>query len=41
MKNHIYSYINSENISAYGDIGLLKQTARILIENAAKYTDEG
>ncbi len=40
-KNHIYSYINSESISAYGDIGLLKQTARILIENAAKYTDRG
>ena len=40
-KNHIYSYINSESISAYGDIGLLKQTARILIENAAKYTDKG
>lgn len=39
-KNHIYSYINSESISAYGDIGLLKQTARILIENAAKYTDK-
>ncbi|WP_346889252.1 HAMP domain-containing sensor histidine kinase [Clostridium sp. UBA1056] len=40
-KNHIYSYINSESISAYGDIGLLKQTARILIENAAKYTGKG
>ena len=40
-KNHIYSYINSESISAYGDIGLLKQTARILIENSAKYTDKG
>lgn len=40
-KNHIYSYINSESISAYGDTGLLKQTARILIENAAKYTDKG
>ncbi|WP_346928922.1 HAMP domain-containing sensor histidine kinase [Clostridium sp.] len=40
-KNHIYSYVNSESINAYGDIGLLKQTARILIENAAKYTDKG
>ncbi|MBY0754153.1 HAMP domain-containing histidine kinase [Clostridium sardiniense] len=40
-KNHIYNYINSENISVYGDIGLLKQTARILVENAAKYTDKG
>lgn len=40
-KNHIYSYISSENINVYGDIGLLKQTARILVENAAKYTDKG
>lgn len=40
-KNHIYRYINSENISIHGDIGLLKQTARILVENAAKYTEEG
>lgn len=40
-KNHIYSYINSENVSVYGDIGLLKQTARILVENAAKYTEQG
>lgn len=40
-KNHIYTYINSENIDINGDIGLLKQTARILVENAAKYTDDG
>lgn len=40
-KDHIYKYIESENITAYGDVGLLKQTARILIENAAKYTDKG
>lgn len=40
-KNHIYKYIEKQNVSVYGDIGLLKQTARILIENAAKYTDEG
>ncbi|MCF0148760.1 MAG: HAMP domain-containing histidine kinase [Clostridium sp.] len=40
-KNHIYKYIEKEQASVYGDIGLLKQTARILIDNAAKYTDEG
>lgn len=40
-KDHIYKYIDSENINVYGDIALLKQTARILIENAAKYTDNG
>ena len=37
---HKYTYIDSENINVYGDISLLKQTARILIENAAKYTDK-
>lgn len=40
-ENHFYTYINSENISICGDIGLLKQTARILVENAAKYTEQG
>lgn len=40
-KNHVYKYIEKEKVTVYGDIGLLKQTARILIDNAAKYTDEG
>ena len=40
-KNHLYKYIEKEKATVYGDIGLLKQTARILIDNAAKYTDEG
>lgn len=40
-KNHIYKYIEEEKVIVYGDIGLLKQTARILIDNAAKYTDDG
>ena len=40
-KDHIYIYEEVENIYAYGDISLLKQTARILIENASKYTDKG
>ena len=39
-EKHIYRYYNSEKIIVYGDISLLKQAARILIENAAKYTDE-
>ena len=38
---HIYSYISCEEVNVYGDIGLLKQTARILVENAAKYTEAG
>lgn len=40
-KNHTYSYICSEDIRVYGDFGLLKQAARILVENAAKYTENG
>lgn len=40
-KNHVYEYLEKENVTVYGDIALLKQTARILIENASKYTDEG
>lgn len=39
-KRHIYRYYDSEEITVYGDRVLLKQAARILIENAAKYTDE-
>ena len=39
-EKHVYKYYDSEEISVYGDIVLLKQAARILIENAAKYTDE-
>ncbi|AWK52177.1 two-component sensor histidine kinase [Clostridium beijerinckii] len=39
-EKHIYRYYNSEEIIVHGDIGLLKQAARILIENAAKYTEE-
>lgn len=40
-KNHVYNYIESEHITVQGDIALLKQTARILVENATKYTEEG
>lgn len=40
-EKHSYIYSPSKEIKTYGDIGLLKQTARILIENAAKYTEEG
>lgn len=39
-EKHQYKYDNSKEIIAFGDAGLLKQAARILIENAAKYTDE-
>lgn len=40
-ENHIYKYEENEKIKIYGDESLLKQTARILIENAVKYTDKG
>lgn len=40
-EKHIYSYIDSEEISILGDKALLKQTARILVENSVKYTDDG
>ncbi|MGG7177337.1 sensor histidine kinase [Clostridium paraputrificum] len=39
-ENHIYKYDALEKITVHGDIALLKQVVRILIENASKYTDE-
>ncbi len=38
---HEYRFENGGAIAARGDVSLLKQTARILIENASKYTPEG
>ena len=40
-KNNVYNYIESEHITVQCDMALLKQTARILVENATKYTEEG
>ena len=41
-ENHTYSFLPcKENIIVCGDISMLKQTARILIDNAAKYTPSG
>lgn len=40
-EKHVYEYNSEGIITVYGDEALLKQTVRILIENAAKYTDEG
>ena len=37
---HIYRCEAEENIPAHGDISLIKQTARILLDNAKKYTPE-
>ena len=38
---HTYRLDAAEDVQAYGDESLLKQTARILIENAKKYSPEG
>ena len=40
-KNHEYLFEDGGEIPASGDISLIKQAARILIENASKYTPEG
>lgn len=40
-KNHDYRFEDGGQISARGDVSLIKQAARILIENASKYTPEG
>ena len=38
---HIYRCNAGDPVPAYGDISMLKQTARILLDNAKKYTPEG
>ena len=38
---HVYRCSVTEEVPAYGDISMLKQTARILLDNAKKYTPEG
>lgn len=40
-ENHIYKYSRTDDIYITGDEELLKQTARILVENASKYTKKG
>ena len=39
-ESHTYRLDAQEDVTAYGDVSLLKQTARILIENAKKYSPE-
>ena len=39
--DHIYRCNAEGSIPAYGDVSMLKQTARILLDNAKKYTPEG
>ncbi len=38
---HEYRFEDEGRVTAQGDVALLKQTARILTENAVKYTPEG
>ncbi len=40
-QNHTYLFEGEWPVPAKGDISLIKQAARILIENASKYTPEG
>lgn len=40
-EKHIYKYDESGKAFVYGDADMLKQSARILVDNAAKYTPEG
>ena len=40
-KDHNYYCDAADNVPVYGDISMLKQTARILLDNAKKYTQEG
>ena len=40
-KDHDYRFESGGEIPAHGDVSLIKQAARILIENASKYTPEG
>ena len=40
-ESHIYRFEESGNVQVYADCDMLKQSARILIDNAAKYTKQG
>jgi len=40
-ENHRYRFEESGTVEVYGDSDMLKQSARILIDNAAKYTKQG
>lgn len=40
-ENHVYRFEESGTVQVYGDCDMLKQSARILIDNAAKYTKQG
>lgn len=39
-EHHVYQFQGDENVKVCGDMAMLKQTARILVDNAAKYTLE-
>lgn len=40
-EKHRYRFEEAGNVRVYGDCDMLKQSARILIDNAAKYTEQG
>ena len=40
-EEHAYRLLEGPEVTATGDASLLKQTARILVQNAAKYSPKG
>lgn len=40
-QNHKWDISARDEVTAFGDIAMLKQATRILVDNAAKYTPEG
>ena len=40
-EKHVYSFDGEENLIINGDVAMIKQSARIFIQNAAKYSPEG
>lgn len=39
-ENHIYEFKGQQDVKALADIAMLKQSARILVDNASKYTPD-
>ena len=40
-RDHVYEYLGDDAVTVKGDASLLKQAARVLTDNAAKYSPEG
>lgn len=40
-ENHVYRFSGDDNVIVNGDISMIKQSMRILVQNASKYSDAG